>query len=394
VNAYLTRIPSCFVAIALLLTGCSAAPEAAVSSRVSVPDASTNIVGYTRALAPVDFAWPSDHAAHDDFLLEWWYYTGNVSDAAGRPFGYQLTIFRRALKAPVTLTNTANSTFAFNQIYSAHFAISDIQDKKHHAFERFSRGAAGLAGTQAAPFRVWIEDWAMTQQVFDEPDAAQSAPGNVRLQARHEGFALDLQLRTQKPMVLQADRGYSPKGKNPGNASFYYSFTRMQTDGTLTVAGTPHKVSGSSWMDHEWSTSFLDEDAAGWEWLAIQLSDKHDVLAMRIYNKDGGIGILKLATLIDAAGLPRVYEGDSVVFEPLGEWKSPTTGRAYRTRWRIGIPAEQLELTVEPRFDEQEAKLSTTYYEGATAIRGTRAGAPVDGVGYLEITNLGVDEAQ
>jgi predicted secreted hydrolase len=382
-------------ALLLLTAACGSSAQQAVSSSVQLPGRDTNISGFTRAVAPIEFSWPRDHAPHDDFLLEWWYYTGNVKDAAGRPFGYQLTIFRRALAAPDTFTQTVDSRFAFDQIYSAHFAISDIQGEKHHAFERYSRGAAGLAGGDTAPFRIWIDDWSMTQQPVNgltDAEAARQAPGNVRLVANEGAFALDLQLRAQKPIVLQGERGYSPKGKNPGNASFYYSFTRMATEGAMTVDGTQHTVSGTSWMDHEWSTSFLDENAVGWEWLALQLSDGSELLVWQINNKDGETRAMKSAALVDRDGRVTQIPNDALTFTPTGSWTSPESKNVYRNKWRIDIPSQQLSLDVAARFDSQEAKLSTVYYEGAVAGSGTRAGQAVDTVGYLEITSLGVGE--
>jgi predicted secreted hydrolase len=378
-----------------IASGCGSAGSAPVSSSVQLPGQEINIDGFARATAPIAFDWPRDHAPHNDFLLEWWYYTGNVKDASGRPFGYQLTIFRRALASPTVLTGSVDSAFAFDQIYSAHFAISDINNAKHHAFERYSRGAAGLAGGESAPFRVWIDNWSMTQQPDNGlrvADAAQQAPGNVRLQAREGDFALDLQLRAQKSILLQGDRGYSPKGKNPGNASFYYSFTRMATDGTLTIDGDAHTVSGSSWMDHEWSTSFLDENAVGWEWLALQLNDGSELLVWQINNKDGAARAIRSATLVESDGQVTQIANDAITFTPTGSWTSPDSKNVYRNKWRIEIPSQQLTLDIGARFDNQEAKLSTVYYEGAVAGSGKRANTAIEAVGYLEITSLGVGE--
>jgi predicted secreted hydrolase len=379
----------------MLLAACNPAARPAISSSVELPGRDASIAGFTRATAPIAFSWPRDHGPHDDFLLEWWYYTGNVQDASGRPFGYQLTIFRRALTAPSTITRTVDSAFAFDQIYSAHFAISDIQAQKHHAFERLSRSAAGLSGGAAEPFNIWIDNWSMTQQALagqSATDAALQSPGNVRLVAREGAFAIDLQLRAEKAPVLQGDRGYSPKGKNPGNASYYYSFTRLATSGTLTVDARDYQVSGSSWMDHEWSTSFLDENAIGWEWLALQLNDGSELVVFQINNKDGAAAATTYAAFVAPDGSVTPVPRDALTFTPTRTWRSPNSNKDYRNAWRIDIPSQQLTLDVSARFDAQEAQLSTVYYEGAVGGSGTRLGKPVEVVGYLEITSLGVGE--
>ena len=208
--------------------------------------------GFARATAPREFVFPQDHGPHPEYAIEWWYYTGNLDTAQGRHFGYQLTFFRIGL----TPTPAARaSDFATSNIYMAHFALTDVANQKFYAFERFSRGAAGLAGAQGQPFRVWLEDW----------DAAGAGADGLpmRLQAAQDDVAIDLTLEGGKPIVLQGDHGLSQKSDEPGNASYYYSLTRMPTRGTIRVGAETSDVSGLSWMDREWSTSSLGAECGG-----------------------------------------------------------------------------------------------------------------------------------
>ena len=171
--------------------------------------------GFARARGPQALAFPDDHGAHTDYQTEWWYYTGNLEAADGRHFGYQLTFFRSAL-LPAPERQERSSAWATDQVYMAHFALTDVAAGQFYAFERFSRGAAGLAGAQAAPFQVWLEDWRVEEV----------APGNYRLRAAQDDVAIDLQLTDLKGPILQGDAGYSPKGPEPGNASGHLQFTR------------------------------------------------------------------------------------------------------------------------------------------------------------------------
>ena len=198
---------------------------------------------YSRADGARPLTFPADHGPHDDFQTEWWYYTGNLQTSDGRHFGYQLTFFRRALIPPAQ-RHERQSDWATDQAYMAHFALSDVATnvagKHFQSFERFSRGAVGLAGAQAAPFQVWLEDWRV----------GQVGPNVYRLLAAQQDITLDLTLTDGKGPILQGDRGYSQKGADPGNASYYYSLTRLASSGTVRVGDVSYQVNGLSWMDH------------------------------------------------------------------------------------------------------------------------------------------------
>ncbi len=336
--------------------------------------------GFARALAVKPFVFPRDYGAHPEFQTEWWYYTGNLATAEGRRFGFQFTIFRRAL-AP-TLPARA-SDWATNQIYFAHFAVSDIAAGRFYHLEKFSRGAAGLAGAIVDPrVKIWIEGWTMTAQIDDAT--------TMRLQAAEGPIAIDFTLREGKPPVLQGDRGLSAKSAEPGNASYYYSLTRLFTEGTLYVNGTPYQVTGTAWKDQEYSTSVLSADATGWDWFSLQLDGGREIMLYQIRLKGGRIEPMSHGTLVNADGSKVSLQLKDFQIEALGQWTSPHTGTTYPAGWRLVIqtPDGPLKLEVTPLMSDQEINTPTAaYWEGASRIVGTEAtGKPVAGYGYVELT--------
>ena len=371
---------SLLLALSLLL-GCRdqpSQPHASLSLASALRAADDR--GYAKALAPREFHFPADHGPHPEFRTEWWYYTGNLATAEGRRFGFQLTFFRSGL-APASPERA--SAWATRQAWLAHFTVTDVEGKQFHSFERWSRGAVGLAGAQAAPFKVWVKDWtAEGSPVF--PMHLKAAEGDV---------AIDLLLQAGKPPVLQGERGLSRKGAEPGNASYYYSLTRMPTAGSVRVGGERFAVTGDSWMDREWSTSSLAADQVGWDWFALQLADGSDLMLYRLRRRDGSIEPASSGTAIAPDGSSRPLSLADFQVESGGEWRSPRGGaqdRArYPARWRIRVPKEGLDLDVRPLLADQELDVSIRYWEGAVEIAGSRRGAPVRGHGYVELTGYG-----
>ncbi len=331
--------------------------------------------GYQRAYAPRPFELPADHGPHPEFRNEWWYVTGNLADAAGRQFGYQLTLFRIALSPTAP---PADSPWRANQVYMGHLALTDVAGNRHYGFERFSRAALGLAGAQATPFRVWLDDWTLT--------GGESNLFPLRIRAREGDIALDLTLDAGKPVVLQGDRGLSQKSAEPGNASYYYSHTRMPTQGVVSVGGQNFKVGGASWLDREWSTSALGPDQSGWDWFALQLDDGRDLMFYRLRRKDGSMDSFSKGILVATDGQTQRLRWNDVELQPLGQWVSSRTGDHYPAGWRLRLPAENLDLTVTPKVADQEMRLTVRYWEGAVAVSGRAGDRMVSGQGYLEMT--------
>jgi predicted secreted hydrolase len=366
--------------LVLLVAACSpATPTLNPTGQSSAVQSAGGIAtaGFARATTPREFVFPLDHGPHPEYAIEWWYYTGNLDSAQGRHFGYQLTFFRIGLTAtPAART----SNFATSNIYMAHFALTDVANQKFYAFERFSRSAAGLAGAQGQPFRVWLEDWNATGA------GADGLP--MRLQAAQDGVAIDLTLEGGKPVVLQGDRGLSQKSDEPGNASYYYSLTRMPTRGSIRIGSETSDVSGLSWMDREWSTSSLGANAVGWDWFAVQLSDGRDLMYAQLRDATGA-AIYSDGTLVDQTGTTRRLARSEISLEATGEWTSPRSGGRYPAAWRLRIASDALDLTLTPYLADQELPLTTIYWEGAVKIAGTAAGVPIGGNGYVELTGYG-----
>ncbi len=334
--------------------------------------------GFARAAAPRTFRFPDDHGPHPEFRHEWWYFTGNLRAPGDRRFGYQLTFFRFALSpAPPD----RESRWATNQAYMAHFAVTDVEGRRFRHFERTGRGALGLAGATGRPFRVWLDGWSA------QGGKASTLP--IRLRAREGNVSVDLLLEPARPVVLQGDRGLSRKGASPGNASYYYSMTRLSTRGTLRLEEETFSVEGNSWLDREWGTGSLEKGQAGWDWFALQLSDGRDLMFYRLRREDGGTDPFSAGSLVLPDGSSRLLSPGDVRIETLESWKSPISGARYPSRWRLLVPSERLELEVVPRVADQELRTTVRYWEGAVGVRGTSPGGQVTGDGYVELTGYG-----
>ena len=382
-------------------------PKAEIEATISAAQAlsGSDTEGFTQALAPREFVFPGDHGAHPGFKTEWWYYTGNLFTEEGRQFGYQFTIFRNQLspsdadfarinqEEPVLMNpeeeGARDSEWSTNQLYLAHFAISDVSKKDHVFDERYSRGTAGLAGASVDPYRIWLEDWEITR-VKDSKATDERFP--VRIKAEmSDGTALDVVLNPQKPLVFQGEEGYDKKGGEDGNASYYISFTRMQTEGLLKKDGESLAVSGLSWMDHEWSTSALDSGQTGWDWFSIQLSNGYELMYYQIRNVDPDLAPQTTGSLVTPNGQKRDLDQGEVRLEVLEYWASPHTGARYPVQWTLAIPSEELEMDVITVFDDQEMTVSVQYYEGALQVSGKFRDEAIDGNGYIEMTGYEQD---
>ena len=351
-------------------------PRAPIQATVAVREAlAGDGAGFARALAPRPLSFPADHGPHPDFRTEWWYYTGNLATPAGRHVGFQLTFFRVALAAA---DEPRASAWATRQLYVAHFAVTDTAGGRFHAASRASRAALGLAGAGATPFRVWVEGW-----------SAQGEGSSTRLRASDGDVALDVTVAPAKPVVLQGDRGLSRKGPEPGNASLYYSVTRMPARGAVRLAGETLEVSGEAWMDREWSTSALGAGVEGWDWFAVQLDDGRELMVYLLRRRGGAIDPFSAGTLVAADGTTRRLDAGDVRVEALAHWTSPRSGVRYPSRWRLSVPAADLRLEIEPRLADQELSVGTRYWEGAVTVAGSAAGRPVAGRGYVELVGYG-----
>lgn len=356
------------------------APNEQFQTSVSVADAmSSDTAGYRRATEIRPFTFPRDHGPHPGYKNEWWYWTGNLTDSTGTPYGYELTLFRFALTPPPSDSATARTDgrgWRTNQFYMGHFAVTNGANETFHAFERFSRGGGGLAGAQAAPFRVWLDNWSM-RSVGDS-----TFP--VQLQAQAENVGIDLTVRPEKPMVLQGNRGLSQKGPGSGNASYYYSYTRLASTGRLVTGGDTVEVSGTSWLDREWSTSALGPNQEGWDWFALQLEDGRDLMYYQLRNDDGSASRFSEGTLVAPDGTTHPLHREDVQIDVLDTWTSPDGTHTYPIEWSLQIPSKNLDLHVQALIPNQELDVSVRYWEGAVRMNGS-----AQGQGYVEMTGYG-----
>lgn len=357
----------------LMIVGCTPSePDSQVDNPVALRSrmAATPDPGFARAVEPREFVFPRDHGPHPDYATEWWYFTGNLSSTDARRFGYQLTLFRVGL-APGTPAN--DSAWRTHQVYMGHLAISDITAQRHHSAERFSRAAAGLAGAQTEPLRVWLGPWTIAAGSGD------TFPLSVTADAGTFGLTLTLE-RGAKPHVLQGQQGLSRKSAAPGNASYYYSMTRLPTRGEIHIAEQRFDVDGASWFDREWSSSALAPDQAGWDWFALQLDDGRDLMFYRMRGTDGEAQAFSKGVIVARDGSVQHLRLDDVDVRPIRQWSSDDQV-AYPVAWRMRIPAHDLDLNVAAVFDDQEMHHTVRYWEGAVEVSGSHSGR-----GYLELS--------
>lgn len=338
-------------------------------------------VGFAKAMVPRHWQFPEDFGPHPEYQTEWWYYTGNLETSGGRAFGFQLTFFRQAiapaLQVAASQVSESSSNWRSNQVYSAHFTVSDIAQKQFYPFERFSRGTVGLAGAKAVPYQVWLEDWSATEV----------EPGKVRLQAKTKAAGIDLIVEQTLPPVLQGDRGLSAKGLEPGNASYYYSLVQQPTQGVIMVQGEPYEVTGLTWKDHEYSTRALSVGTVGWDWFSMQFENGSALMLYLLRHDDGTLEETSAGALIQSDGKTIPLSWRDWKIQVRDTWKSPKNGVVYPAQWTIDIPKLDLHLNAEPLMPNQELNVATaTYWEGAVGFKGTQGNEVLKGKGYVELT--------
>ncbi len=335
---------------------------------------------FTPALPGYVYQFPRDFFSHDDYRIEWWYYTGNLQGEAGREFGYQLTFFRVALEGKKKIENP--SKWKADQVYFAHLTVSDLADKKFYYFERINRRGLGAAGAATDRLRVWNEDWTLAG------DAERH-----ELSAVENGVGLKLVATPDKPIVQHGRDGVSQKGRETGNASHYFSSTRMTTRGEIFINGKSYKVAGTSWMDHEFSSDQLNPKLAGWDWFSIKLDAGAEIMLYQLRHKDGSVDPYSSGTLIRADGSARRLENSRFEIRALDQWTSNATGIAYPSGWSITLADPPVDLKIQPDLKNQELanlrSISSSYWEGSVSVRGSYNGSPARGKGYVELVGYG-----
>lgn len=344
--------PVLFLILALLLSACGGG-EAVPGYSIDTAAARAE---ETPTLPPISL--PTDEAPHDN-LTEWWYYTGHLDAEGGRSYGFELVTFQ-VVRGRIPRT------------YLAHFAITDISHKHFTYDEQLE------SGPQPQPrqgFRLETGGIAMS-----------GLNGRDTLRASMKDYAVDLALSGRKPPALHEGDGIISFG--PAGDSYYYSRTRMAVSGTITDHGERLRVSGQAWFDHQWG-DFISVAGGGWDWYSVQLDDGAD-LTVSVVRDMTGERLLTYGTYVHPDGAYEDLRAEEFTVESTGTWTSPRTGSTYPTDWRIAIPNKKLTLALEPVIPDQELDTRKTtgvaYWEGAVAITGTRAGEPIKGRGYVELT--------
>ena len=331
---------------------------------------------WRQAVGVRPFSFPQDHGAHPEYRIEWWYYTGNLAAADGKMFGYQLTFFR--IGADRKPENP--SRWAVRDLFMAHLAVTDVNRRQFHFADRINRAGIGWAGADSGTLNVWNKGW---RAYLDKE-------GVYRLRAREAGIGVDLALAPETAPVLHGDRGLSRKGSQAGNATYYYSITRLETRGSIVLDGKKIPARGLSWMDHEFGTSFLEEGQQGWDWASIQLDDGSDLMLYQLRRENGRRDPRSRGTLRDSSGVNFELHSDNFELQPGRIWRSQASGAAYPVEWKIRAPGRRLDLAVRAVVDDQELLTSQSagivYWEGAIEVSGKHDGKAVKGRGYLEMT--------
>ena len=369
-----------FFLLAVLFFACDDKKVIDTENGISLSKAMGDVADedFTKAIEKRKFIFPDDHGPHPDFRTEWWYFTGNLTSDDNRKFGYQFTIFRTALSKQ---KSERSSVWNSNQIYMAHFAVTDIDGNKFYFDERFSRDGNNLAGAQINPFKVWVEDWQIIQT---ESRTTVEFP-TISIKAKTDKAEINFTLEAVKPFVLQGDEGLSQKGNQPGNASYYYSYTRLKTDGKIILAGKKFSVSGFSWMDREWSTSALSEDQKGWDWFALQLDDNTEIMYYQMRKIDGTPDIFSKGVYVNNDGSSQLLKKDDMVLSVSDYWLSPT-GEKYPSGWNLQIPSKEIDLKITPAVKNQLMDVAVRYWEGSVKIEGKKSNTDIRGRGYVELT--------
>jgi predicted secreted hydrolase len=315
---------------------------------------------------------PTDYGSHPQFRTEWWYITGWLTAPDGQPLGFQITFFRT--KPDIPAGNP--SAFSPRQILIAHCAISDPKRGRLWQDQRIRRAGLGLAEAAVGDTQVFIDDWSL-----------QHSRGAYSAKIDAQDFSVDLKFVETQTLMQNGAAGFSRKGTAADAASYYYSLPHLRVAGSIMRGSATTEVNGEAWLDHEWSSQYLETQAVGWDWIGLNLDDGAALMAFRIRGAQGETRWAG-GTLRTRAGDVQILQPADVAFEPGVKWTSPRTGNVYPVQWSVRAGARTLEI--KPLLDDQEndTRLSTgaIYWEGA--VRAYERGAPV-GRGYLELTGYG-----
>jgi predicted secreted hydrolase len=333
---------------------------------------------WRQAIGPWKWVFPRDHGSHPEFRTEWWYFTGNLMDSSKKRSGYQLTFFRQGVLFRV---NHPGHPWAIRDIYLAHFTLTDVSSGQFWFADRASRKGPGIAGAAEEGMNVWLLNW-----------MARMEGNRIKLDARHQGMELSLDLVPRKPLVFHGKNGLSQKGPMEGQASYYFSYTDLEAKGFVRTPGSQSSipVNGISWFDHEFGSNQLAPNQVGWDWFSLHLSDGQDLMIYFLRRKDGTVEPSSSGTLVTRLGDSIHLKLPKIQVEVVDHWKSPKSGGKYPSRWRMKVPSFRIEMEIGSLVPSQEllteGSTGVIYWEGAIAGKGTSAGKPITCEGYVELT--------
>jgi predicted secreted hydrolase len=341
--------------------------------------------GFARAVDPREFRFPADDGSHEPYKTEWWYLTGCLEDDDGNLHGFQATWFRVALEVEPA---ARPSNLAARNLFFFHGATTDVTRKRFTFAQKAARGASNWAGAESGALEVFL----LGNRLRSE------ANGSWRLRFHVGDREFDLRLTPRREPLLHGESpGLSAKGPEPGQASYYYSRTRLRTEGTLRPDedSVPIRVTGTTWFDHEFGSNQLAENQVGWDWFSVPLDDGTDLMLYSLRRKDGSIEPASSGTLRTKDGRRVPLRREDFRIEPIDRWESERSGGDYPSRWKISVPSHSLELEVVPLLADQELRTRGTtgvnYWEGMCEFRGLHGEDPVTGRGYVELVGYAGD---
>jgi predicted secreted hydrolase len=360
------------ITLSTLLFSCSPAKETVVKESTISNMSGASAEGYSEVIQGTTLQFPQDHLAHNDFKIEWWYLTANLTTLAGEDIGVQWTQFRIGLTPLANLQAPSKNKWITNQLYMAHAAITTKSE--HLIAEKWSRAHPKLAGVDPKPFRVYSQNW----QWLSQSDQLFPATLNVK----DEEFGYQLQLDSQQPLQLQGEQGYSRKSADKSVASYYYSQPFIDVTGQITRHGIIEEVTGKAWLDREWSSQFLTKAQQGWDWFSLRLDDDSTMMVFRLRGQTDKQHFYSARRMFTDGSGHNITSKDNpgdILMEPT-QWQQTALGN-HPIAWRIQIKSEAIDIITQALNPNSDMLVSTSYWEGPIIISGSHQGE-----GYMELT--------
>ncbi|HSK74770.1 MAG TPA: lipocalin family protein [Pyrinomonadaceae bacterium] len=322
---------------------------------------------------------PRDLYAHQNAQTEWWYYTGHAETASGNRFGFELVFFKR--RTDLDKFSLVPLRLFGNPIYFAHFAVTDYQKKEfRYAHRKSANGWFDYpASASETHFHLRLGDWSLRE----------SHGSHVLRASINNDLTFEATLKPAKPVVLNGKAKDGVSFKDEGEASRYFSYTRMEMEGDIVWHGETEHFNGSAWMDREFGTWTPTENQKGWDWFSVQLDNGSELMCYQLRNSSNDVSPSSSGTFVDENGEFTPLSNEDFTIEPTGFWKSPRTKATYPSGWNLKVPKFGLDLVVTPVIEDQELDTRGTtmiiYWEGACEVGGKAKEAEVKGRAYVEL---------